>query len=151
MRRRNAFTLVEVLTVVMIIGFGFLPIIGLLQSANRQEALDESVVIAQGMALRLADQTVEGLLRNGFEKAERSGGPVTVPLAAGTFTWELIVDHLDPEAYLWQITVRVRWSLPTDTSPDPSHSYSLERLVSRPEAAFTGNYPYRRVVTVGAK
>ena len=148
MRRRDGFTLVEVLTVVCIIAFGLLPIIGLLSSATRQEALDESVVIAQGIALRLSEQTVEGLERNGFAKGQTSGGPEAVPLAPGRYTWEVTVDTLDPEAYLWSISIRVRWALPTDTAPDPSHVFALERLVSRPEAAFTGGYPYRRQMEV---
>ena len=141
---RRGFTLVEVLTVVLIIAFGLLPIITLLSSANRQEALDESVVIAQGIALRLSEQTVEELLRTGFAKVEKSGGPEVVPLAPGKFTWTVAVDAVDPEAYLWRAVITVRWALPTDRSPEPTHSYEIERLVSRPEAAFTGSYPFRR-------
>ena len=110
----------------------------------RQEALDESVVIAQSMALRLAEQTTEELLRGGFAKAERTGGPEVVPLAPGKYSWDLAVEPVDPEAFLWRVLVKVRWSLPTDTSPDPSHAYELEKLVSRPESSFTGSYPYRR-------
>ena len=132
------------MTVILIVAFGLLPIITLLSSTARQEALDESFVIAQGIALRLSEQSAEELLRNGFAKAERTGGPEVVPLAPGTFTWEVAIEPADPEAYLWRIVIKVRWSLPTDRSPDPSHIYELERLVSRPEAAFTGNYPYRR-------
>ena len=143
-RARHGFTLVEVMTVVLIVAFGLLPIVSLLSSASRQEALDESVVLAQAMALRLTEQAREELLRVGFEKIERTGGPVAVPLAPGKFTWELVADPVDPEAFLWRVLVKVRWELPTDRQPEASHAYALETLVSRPEAAFTGTYPYRR-------
>lgn len=142
--RRHGFTLVEVMTVILIIAFGLMPIIGLLSSAARQEALDESVVLAQGMALRLTEATREELQRAGFTRLERTGGPDAVPLAPGKFTWELTTEPVDPEAYLWRVLVKIRWELPTDRQPEPSHAYALETLVSRPEAAFTGSYPYRR-------
>lgn len=132
------------MTVVLIVSFGLLPIITLLSSTARQEALDESVVLAQGMALRITEQTREELLRAGFAKIERTGGPESVALAPGRFTWELNVEPVDPEAFLWRVGVKVRWELPTDRSPQPSHEYELATLVSRPEAAFTGTYPYRR-------
>lgn len=132
------------MTVVLIVAFGLLPIITLLSSASRQEALDESVVVAQSLALRLGDQTAAELLRGGFAKVERTGGPEVVPLAPGKYFWDLSVEPVDPEAFLWRVLIKVRWALPTDTAVEPSHAYELERLVSRPEAAFTGNYPYRR-------
>lgn len=141
---RRAFTLVEVMTVILIIAFGLMPIITLLSSASRQEALDESVVLAQGIAFRLTEATREELLRAGFSRLERTGGPDAVPLAPGKFSWELTTDPVDPEAFLWRIQVKVRWQLPTDRQPEASHAYQLETLVSRPESAFTGSYPYRR-------
>jgi prepilin-type N-terminal cleavage/methylation domain-containing protein len=144
--RRNAFTLVEVMTVLLIVGFGLLPVLTLMRGTTRQEALDESVVVAQAMAVRLTEATVEELHRTGFKPIERSGGPEAVGLAPGQYGHDLTAEATDPEAFLWRVKVVVRWTLPTDKGPDPTHVYELERLVSRPDAAFTGAYPYRREV-----
>jgi hypothetical protein len=135
------------MTVLLIVAFGLLPILSLLTSATRQEALDESVVVAQSMALRQLERTVGELLRGGFAKTERSGGPEKVGLAPGEYSHEVAVEAVDPEAFLWRVAVKVRWTLPDETATAAAdHVYELERLVSRPDASFTGAYPFRRLV-----
>ena len=146
MKSRDAFTLAEVMTVLLIVGFGLLPILTMLRGTTRQEALDESVVVAQTMAVRATEAAVEELHRAGFKPLERSGGPEAVGLAPGQYSHEVAAEAVDPEAFLWRVKVAVRWTLPTDKGTQPTHSYEMERLVSRPDAAFTGSYPFRREV-----
>lgn len=146
MRRRSAFTLVEVMTVLLIVAFGMLPVISLMRGNTRQEALDESVVVAQSRALALAEAAVEKLHRAGFLRFDEAGGPEKVGIAPGEFSHTVVTEPVDPEAYLWRVTVTVSWSLPTDRGPGTPHHFPLVRLVSRPDGSFTGNYPYRRVL-----
>jgi hypothetical protein len=145
-RRPGGFSAIEVIVVTLIVAVSMIPIIDLFSSGAREVAFDEHMVAAQAVATSLVEQTIEELTAGGFRVIERDQDAGSRHgFATKDFSYRAAARPVDGEAWLWLVSVAVQWQLPTDPA-GAVHSFRLDRLVSRPDAAFTGRYPYRRIM-----
>jgi len=146
---RSAFSLLEVLVATLLVALAMVPLIGLFSSGAREVAFDEAYVTAHGIGLTLIERSIEELMVHGFKplKQEHSA-EAKAGFSIDNFRWNLDAHPVDGAGWLWQIRVNLDWRLPTDPQ-GVKHSLSLDRLLSRPDACFTGKHAYRRIMDPG--
>jgi hypothetical protein len=147
--KRSGISLLELLVATLIVALAMVPLIGLFSSGAREVAFDEYYVTAQGIGLTLVERTIEELNVGGFVPLQRSHAAAgKAGFSVDNFRWDLDARPVDGAGWMWQITVNLDWRLPTDPS-GVKHSLSLDRLLSRPDACFTGKHAYRRIMDPG--
>jgi len=143
---KRGFSVVEVLITVVVVSLAVLPILTTFVSGAREAAFDEYFVAAQTVGMTLVERTIDQLNENGFSPTDQThpaksqGG-----YSLEDFDYRIRAVPQDADAWLWLVKVTVSWHLPTDPK-GAVHTFTIDRLVSRPDASFTGRYPFRRAV-----
>ena len=155
--RRRGFSTTEVLVGTAIFAVALIPIIGLIAGGTKPTAFNEYHIAAQSIAAQYADRLQDVILSRGFLELEKL--PVGDKVALNeTKTYKLPADpdankgaeagfvslpemYLtnlgEPGAGLVQISAVVNWQVPGDVV---KHTFTLQRLVARPDAALISDY-----------
>ena len=158
---RRGFSATEVLIAAGLLAVSMIPVIGLISGGAKPAAFSEYHLQAQARAKQAADRLQDLILSHGF--SEITAMPVGERVAAAdTKTYKLAADDdamktaeggwvNAPELYLTsladggslvQITAIVNWTVPADPI---KHSFSFQRLLSRPEGGLVSDYQPRQV------
>jgi len=158
---RRGISSTEVIVCTAIFALALLPIINMITSGTRPAAYNEYHLIAQSVSTYLVERVCETIHSRGFAELETfavgdkvniqetktyktstegsglAGGSGNVFSSPQVFLTNLSVSG----ASLVQISVVMTWTLPGDKH---TYSFSLERLISRPDAALTADYVPRQ-------
>lgn len=157
---RRGFSSTEVLVAIAIFAVAMIPIITLIAGGTRPTAFNEYHVAAHAVATQVADRMVERILSRGFLEFEKMGIGEKVD-SEDTQLYKLPIDDegkkafeggfvglpvvtlhnlAEPSGSLIRISVTVPFSIPNDSQ---KRSFTMERLLCRPEVGLMGDYAPR--------
>lgn len=158
---RRGFSSTEVLVGIAIFATALIPIITLIAGGTRPTAFNEYHVAAQSLASQAADRVVDRILTRGFADLEKVGigesvsaedtgyklpvDPAAEKAAATGFVGVASVkltNLAEPSGSLIRISATVPFTIPGDAT---KHSFTIERLLCRPEMGMMGDYVARQV------
>lgn len=160
---RLAFSSTEIIVGAAIFAIALVPIIQMITSGTKPTAFNEYHLVAQSASTHLVDRVTELILSKGFAELESMAAgqktniletrsynrPTELGLdkaTEGTFFQqpEVFLTNLsDSGASLVQVTVVLSWTLPGDPT-NKKWSFTMERLVSRPDTALMADYAPRQ-------
>ena len=154
---RRGFSTTEVLVGTAIFAVALVPVITLIAGGTKPTAFNEYHIAAQSQAAQYADRLVDLVLSRGFMELEKM--PVGEKVAVNdTKTYKMTADEAatkaaegsfvsipdlyltnlgEPNAGLVQISAVVAWQVPGDAA---KHTFTLQRLLARPDAGLVHDY-----------